>query len=204
MFTHKRLALLLILIALSITLPAQEAKVTLDNLFGKYSAITRYTVDVKYVASSEMLGFSNEQKGKLTVSGNKYILKFGATETWLGDGKAEYIGTKEEDHSELIIYCPNENFEVPLNYGRLFTFYNENVVISSEGGNIKVVPNDNSYKYALLKISNNRLNELTVVDDMDMSYTYTFSKFIAGSVNVAFTINPKNYAATIDERAGCK
>lgn len=204
MFRTKRIALLLILIAFTTTLSAQDAKVTLDNLFDKYKSITRYTVDVKYVASSEKLGFSNEQKGRLTVSEKKYILKFGKTETWLGDGKAEYIGSKEEDHSELIIYCPNENFEVPLNYGRLFTFYKGNVMISSEGNNIKVIPNDDSYKYALLKVANNRLNQLTVVDEMDMSHSYTFSKFIEGSVNVAFAINPKNYAATIDERKGCK
>jgi outer membrane lipoprotein-sorting protein len=204
MRTTKSIAFLLLITAFTFTLSGQEAKTTLDNLFDKYGSITNYSVDVHYKASSEMLGFSNEQKGKLTVFGNKYILKFGETETWLGDGKAEYIGTKEEDHSELIIYCPNENLEIPVTYGKLFTFYKEAGFVSSEGDRIKFVPNDDAFKSANLEISNNTLNLLTIIDAMDMSHTYTFSNFSTDPVPVAFSINPKNYAATIDERKGCK
>jgi len=117
--------------------------------------------------------------------------------------KSKRMGYKE-DHSELIIYCPGENVEMPINYGTLFTFYKNSMNISSEGGRIKVIPNDGTFKYANLEISNNILNLLTVVDAMDMSHTYSFSNFSTTPAKVAYTINPRNYAATIDERKGCK
>ena len=194
----------IVFIALAYGANGQDAKASLKTLYSKYSSIPNYMVSVNYVAESEMMGFKNEQAGQLTVVGEKYILSFGPNETWLNDGKAEYIGTKEEDHSELIIFCPGENFEVPVNYGKLFTFYGGGLDASTEGGMIKVVPKDGSYKYALLTTSGGSLMKVTIVDEMDMSHTYTFSNFSTSTSGVQFTINPKEYAATIDERQGCK
>jgi len=199
----KSIAFILIFSFSVVSLSAQDAKKTLNDLHKKYSSIAKYSVQVTYTAESEELGFRNVQKGLLTVDGKKSILTFGPTETWLNDGKAEYIGTKEEDHSELLIYCIGENFEIPVTYGNIFTFYKNGTEISSEGKMIKVVPKDNSYKYAMIKASGNTITELTVVDDMGMSHTYVFTKFTTNPVNVSFTINPRDYAATIDDRKGC-
>ena len=204
MKTIRPIALLVLLSLFTVSLSAQNAKNSLNKLYDKYNAISKFSVEISYTAESEMIGFKNVQEGRLTVEGEKYILKFGATETWLGDGKAEYIGTKEEDHSELIIFCPGENFEVPVNYRNLFTFYKSGTDITSEGDLIKVVPKDGTYKYALLKISGNTLDQLTVVDEMDMSHIYTFSKFNTNPDLVVYSINPRSYVTTIDERQGCK
>ncbi len=199
----KQLPLLIVLLLSATFAKAQDAKSSLKKLYDKYSDVASYSVSITYVAESEAMGFRNEQQGELTVVGNKYILKFGPNETWLNDGKAEYIGTKEEDHSELIIFCPGENFEVPVNYGSLFSFYGSGVDSSMDGDMIKVVPKDGTYKHALLKVSGNNLQHISVVDDMDMTHTYTFSGYSTSPPAVQFTINPKEYADTIDERQGC-
>ena len=201
----KTFTLLMLLTLCSVQLWAQDPQTVLKSLYEKYSKIPNYRVSVTYTAESEMLGFENVQEGELVVEGNKYILKFGPNETWLNDGKAEYIGTKEEDHSEFIIFCPGQNFEVPINFGRLFTFYHSGVDVSMEGERIKVVPKDGLYKEAFITVSGNSITQITAIDELDMSHTYVFSNFGTNITGVQFTINPKEYAATIDERkGGCK
>ena len=188
----------------SVAAIAQDANATLRSLYEKYSDIPKYKVNIHYKAESEELGFKNEQDGVLTISGERYILKYGPNETWLGDGKAEYIGTKEEDHSELIIFCPGENFEAPVNYGSLLTFYGSGIKASMEGDLIKVVPNDGAYQHALIKASGNTIQEIEVIDETGMSHQYTISGFSTNVAGTQFTINPREYADTIDERQGCK
>ena len=151
MKTSKHIILSLSFLVLTFSVSAQNANASLKALYEKYGSIPNYKVSLSYVAESEAMGFKNEQEGQLTIAGNKYLLTYGPNETWLGDGKAEYIGTKEEDHSEIIIFCPGENFESPLYYGTLLIFYGSGVNASMQGDLIKVVPNDGSYEYALIK-----------------------------------------------------
>ena len=180
------------------------AQEVLSTLTAKYKAIDSYQVNVNYVAESDALGYRDEQNGVLKVVGDKYLMKFGENETWLSDGKAEYIGSKEEDHSELIIFCYGENFEIPVGYGSLFNFYMSGVKVKEEGDNLQVESNDGAFKSALITIKNGTINSVSIIDEVGMSHTYTFSNFSNAVGQVNFSINPKDYADTIDERSGCK
>ncbi len=204
MKTLSRISLIIFLTAVVYSVSGQDAKSSLDRLYSKYSDIPNYSVSVNYVAENEAMGFRNEQSGGLAVVGEKYKLTYGPNETWMSDGKAEYLGTKEEDHSELLIFCPGENFESPINHGKLFVFYGSGVDASMEGDMIKVVPKDGSYKYAKIDASGNTIRKIVVLDEFNMSHIYTFSGFSTNTDDVEFTIDASDYADTIDERQGCK
>ena len=72
---------------------AQDASSKINELYNKYGNIPNYKVNVVYEAINDNMGFKNVQEGVLVVEGAKYILKYGPNETWLNDGKTEYVGT---------------------------------------------------------------------------------------------------------------
>lgn len=184
---------------------AQDAETLKSQLYSKYSQVPNYKVNVTYEANNERMGFNNVQNGSLVVEGNKYILKYGPNETWLNDGKTEYVGTKEEDHSQILMFCPGDNPEAIINYGQLLTFYGSGYNAYMADGILKLVPTKEApFKEVHIKASGNNIESITAVDDFGTSHVYKISGFSTNTSGTQFTINPAEYAEKIDERAGCK
>jgi len=93
-----------------------NAQTSLDALYKKYTALDQYKLDITYTFENAAMGFSNTQKGQLVVQGDRYRLNYGDTELWVSDGKTEYIGTKEEDHSQILYFCAGQNEEAVLDF----------------------------------------------------------------------------------------
>ena len=201
--TSTALCLLIMLAAGSVN--AQDADALRKQLYAKYSEVPNYKVNVTYEANNERMGFKNVQEGVLVVMGDRYILKYGPNETWLNDGKTEYVGTKEEDHSQILMFCPGDNPEATINYGKLLTFYGSGMTATMAGDKIKLVPSgEAAYKEVHIKASGNNIESITAIDDFGTAHTYTISDFSTNTSGTQFTINPAEYAEKIDERQGCK
>lgn len=184
---------------------AQDAEALSKQLYAKYSEIPNYKLNVTYEANNERMGFKNVQEGVLVVMGDRYILKYGPNETWLNDGKTEYVGTKEEDHSQLLMFCPGENEEAIINYGKLLSFYGSGFSASMSGGMLKLVPaSEVAYTEVHIKTSGNTIEVIKAIDDFGTAHIFTISGFTTSTSGTRFTINPAEYAEKIDERRGCK
>lgn len=184
---------------------AQEATDRVRLLFDKYSDIPNYKVNVTYEATNDRMGFSNTQNGVLVVQGNKYILKFGPNETWLNDGKTEYVGTKEDDHSQIMYFCPGENAEAMVDFGQLTTFYGTGHRSKIAGETLSLTPNEETtYVQMYIETNGDDLLSISVLDDFGTIHKYELSNFSTNTAGTKFVIKPSEYEEKIYEREGCK
>ncbi|GHE75291.1 MULTISPECIES: LolA family protein [Roseivirga] len=184
---------------------AQDASSKINELYNKYGNIPNYKVNVVYEAINDNMGFKNVQEGVLVVEGAKYILKYGPNETWLNDGKTEYVGTKEPDHSQILFFCPGQNTEAIVDFGSMMTFFGSGHSGTMEGSVLKLKPSSEAaYKEVHVAFSGNNITSITAVDDFGTSHKYSFSNFSTNTSGTSFSINPAEYYEKIDERRGCK
>tara|TARA_R110001599_G_scaffold102736_4_gene261763 strand:- start:301 stop:924 length:624 start_codon:yes stop_codon:yes gene_type:complete len=196
---------LLSVVSLNHGLSAQNADAVVSKLANKYGSVPNYKLNIVYEANNEDMGFQNVQEGTLVVKGNQYILKYGPNETWLNDGEVEYVGTKEEDHSQILYFCPGQNSEAIVDYGNLLTFYSYGHTASMDGNMIKLVPtSEKSYTELRLTVDGDNLTKISAIDKMGTVYSYSLSGFSTSVGDPKFVINKREYAETIDERKGCK
>lgn len=184
---------------------AQDAASKIKELYDKYSAIPNYKVNVRYEAVNENMGFENTQNGVLVVEGNKYILKYGPNETWMSDGKVEYVGTKEEDHSQIMYFCDGDNSEAIIDFGAIMTFFGQGHAGTISGSSLKLKPQSSmNYKELDIEFSGNEIKSINAIDDFGTAHKYIFSNFSTNTSGTSFTINPAEYAEKINERRGCE
>jgi len=199
-----------VLMIFSLSLTAQnldEAQHTLQLLTEKYQGIEKYKVDVAYTFENSAMGFKNSQSGNMTVQGDSYRLDYGDAEVWVSDGRSESIGTKEEDHSQIIMFCAGENEEAVLEYSKFLSFYTEgHKVLSLENNILRLEPMGEAlYVEAQIKLKDLGIAQIMLVDDMKSTYTFDISNFTTNTAGTEFTIDASNYAEKIDERgASCK
>jgi hypothetical protein len=150
------------------------------------------------------MGFTNTQEGTLVVEGDKYMLSFGPNETWLCDGKAEIVGTKEEDHSQIMYFCPGKNSEAIVEFGSLLSFYGTGHTATMEDGMLKLTPYGNKpYTALYLDVEGDNIKMIKAVDELGTSHMYMISGFTTSIPKTAYVINRNEYAEKIDERKGC-
>ncbi len=201
----KRLLFIVVLGAMAMSLKAQDASEKIQSLFDKYGNIPNYKVNVTYVSTNDKMGFTNTQEGTLVVEGDKYILSFGPNETWLDDGKTEYVGTKEEDHSQIMYFCPGENVEAIVDFGALMTFYGSNHSGTLDGNTIKLKPgSEMPYTELHIETAGNDITLIKAIDDFGTVHEYKLSGFSTNTSGTKFVINPREYEESIDERKNCK
>lgn len=184
---------------------AQDAASKIQELYSKYGNIPSYKVNVVYEAVNDNMGFKNVQEGVLVVDGDKYILKYGPNETWLDDGKTEYVGTKEPDHSQIMYFCSGENTEAIVDFGAVMTFFGKGHSGSVQGSVLKLKPSAEMPYVALeVEFSGSDIKSISAIDDFGTAHKYSFSNFSTNTSGTSFTINPAEYYEKIDERGGCK
>lgn len=195
-------ALLLVTVQTSM---AQDADGLRKKLYEKYSEIPNYRVSVTYEANNDKMGFNNVQKGTLTVVGEKYLMNYGPGEKWVDDGTTEYVGTRETDHSQILMFCPGENSEAIVAYGSMLTFFGSGYTASMQGDVLKLVPSEKMpFAEVHIKTSGNSITSITALDDFGTQHIYSISGFSTNTAGAEFTINKSWYAEKIDERADCK
>lgn len=197
--------MLLVLMLIATAMQGQDASNRVKQLFDKYSAIPNYKVNITYQTNNDRMGFTNTQKGVLVVEGEKYILKFGPNETWLNDGKTEYVGTKEEDHSQIMYFCPGENAEAIVDFNHLMTFYGTGHRSRIDGRTLTLTPeSETAYVQMYIETNGEDLLSITVLDDFGTTHKYSLSGFSTETAGTKFVIDPSEYEEKIYEREGCK
>jgi len=205
MKTMKKLCFSIAFVLFAISAQAQDASNRVKLLADKYRAIPNYKVNITYQSSNDRMGFSNTQKGVLTVEGEKYILKFGPNETWLNDGKTEYVGTKEDDHSQIMYFCPGQNSEAIVDFGHLMTFYGEGHRSRIEGRTLTLTPmEETTYVQMYIETNGEDVLSLAVLDDFGTMHKYILSGFSTDTAGTKFVIDPSEYEEKIYERDGCQ
>ncbi|MFT7420287.1 MAG: hypothetical protein ACI9QN_001212 [Arcticibacterium sp.] len=199
-----RIFLTAILLTLSASVFAQNADALVKQLVNKYGAIPNYKVNVTYVADNADMGFTNTQEGVLVVEGNRYKMSFGPNETWLCDGTAEIVGTKEEDHSQIMYFCPGKNSEEIVSFGNMLAFYGTGHTASMEEGMLKLTPYGNKPYIALyIQLDGENIKMIKALDELGTAHMYTISGLSTSVPSTQYTINKNEYAEKIDERKGC-
>ena len=205
MKTMRMILMLAVFGLFAMSAQAQDASNRVKLLFDKYNAIPNYKVSITYESTNDRMGFSNTQQGILVVEGGKYLLKFGPNETWLNDGKTEYVGTKEEDHSQILYFCPGENSEAIVNFGKLMTFYGTGHRSRIEGKTLTLTPmEETTYLQLYIETNGEDLLSITVLDDFGTTNKYSLSGFSTDTAGTKFVIDPSEYREKIYERDGCK
>ena len=203
----KRVFLLSILCALNFTIGAnaQNATSMVDQLVYKYGDIPNYKVNITYEANNAGMGFNNIQEGLLVIKGNQYILKYGLNETWLNNGEYVSVGTKEENHSQIMYFCLGQNTESIVDYGSILSFYGSGHTATMDGNMIRLIPNRKQpYLELRLKVEDGNLKMMKAFDQLGTEHIYTFSGFSTSIPDTKFTINRWEYSELIDERYKCK
>lgn len=196
--------IMLLLMFSAVGVVAQTADEKIKSLAEKYKKIDQFSANVSYSTVNERMGFSNTQMGKIAVDGKRYVLTFGTTEKWVSDGKTEYIGTKEDDHSQILYFCPGQNEEAIVNFTALLTFYASNHAAELDGEHIKLKPTgEAAYVAAMLELSGDEIKAVAFEDDFGTVYKYELSDFSTDVSGASFTIDESEYKEKIDERAGC-
>ncbi|MFY0593824.1 LolA family protein [Roseivirga sp.] len=196
---------ILAILLITVTAQAQDASARLMSILEKYGQVPAYKLNVTYESVNERMGFSNTQNGVLVVEGDKYIMTFGPNETWLNDGTTEYIGTKEEDHSQILYFCAGQNTESIVDFGAITTFFTKDHKGVIEGLNIRLRPNNEMpYVEVFVETKDGNLTAITATDDFGTAHKFILSNFSTNTAGTKFIINPKEYEEKIDERKGCK
>ena len=184
---------------------AQNADAVVKQLVNKYGSIPNYKLNVTYVADNSDMGFTNTQEGVLVVEGKRYKLSFGPNETWLSDGTAEIVGTKEEDHSQIMYFCPGKNSEEIVPFGNLLSFFGTGHTAAMEDGMIKLTPYGNKpYTALFIEMDGEAIKMIKAIDELGTAHMYSISGFSTSIPSTQYTINRNEYAEKIDERNGCK
>ena len=99
---------------------AQSAKELLDQVSGKVQSYKNIVIDFKYEISNKAENLSQETRGDVTLSGNKYVLNLLGT-TQIFDGNKLHVILPEDEEINISGADP----ESSLTPSKMLTFYKE-------------------------------------------------------------------------------
>ena len=147
--------LILILVVAVFTLPIQaqdsaKAEKLLNEVSQKVKAYDNMVIDFKYALDNTAENMSQETKGDLSLSGEKYVLNlFGVTQMF--DGKKTYIIKPEDEEIDITSY--REEDSNSISPSKIFSFYEEGYnyemdITQNVGGReiqyVKLTPKDSN------------------------------------------------------------
>ncbi|AMO19701.1 LolA family protein [Flavobacterium columnare] len=116
--------IVLLLVLTSFTFQAQndaKAKALLDKVAAKVKSFKTIQVDFKYNLQNAKEGINQDNKGNVTLSGNKYLLNFlGVTK--ICDGTKVYTISKEDEEVSISKVGNEEEADTPA---KMLTFFNK-------------------------------------------------------------------------------
>ena len=119
----KKVVSLILFLALSISLQAQDkkAKDLLDKVTSKIKTYDNIVIDFKYSLNNSKENINKESKGNVILDGDKYYLNFmGITKIY--DGKKSYTIVPEDE--EITISSIDEKDENAITPSKMLTFFN--------------------------------------------------------------------------------
>lgn len=106
---------------------AQKAKKLLDDVTAKVKSYDNIVIEFRYTVKNIQQNVSQDSKGNVTISGEKYISNFlGTTEMF--DGKKKYTIIPEDE--EITIESYDSKKENAISPSKILTFYNKGYTYS--------------------------------------------------------------------------
>lgn len=181
------LFLSLVLLAVTLSVHAQDANALLNEVSGKVRAYDNIEIEFKYNLNNSKENVNQEARGNVTLSGDKYLLNMMGTTT-LFDGAKTYTIVPEDE--EVTIAKADPQDEGTITPSRMLTFYENgyrssmDITQNARGRKIqfvKLVPIDSNaeIKDILLGIDQQtkHIYKLIQTDDNGTQYTLTVNSF---------------------------
>ena len=164
-----------------------KAKVILDKVAAKYNSLKAYKATFTYNIFSPIAEVDETQKGKITVSGSKFLLDLGAQQI-INDGKTVWTYLKDEEEVNVMDYEPEEGEITPSN---IYTMYqkgykytlSESMVengVTYDVVDLNPIDKDNEFFKVRLIInkSNSTIKRWKIFEKNGNRYLYNINTFI--------------------------
>ncbi len=178
--------ILFLVVALFITnIYAQDAKQLLDEVSTKVKGYENIVIGFKYALNNPAENVSQETRGDVTLSGNKYLLNIMGTKQ-LYDGKKLHIIVPEDE--EINISSQDEENEGNVTPAKMLTFYEEGYTYT-----LDIVQNVQGRKIQFIKLipidSNSELKEILLGIDKQTKHIYKMILSQNNGTNITITVN---------------
>ena len=164
-----------------------NAKQLLQEVSQKVKSYDNIQIEFKYNLNNAKERVSQETRGKVSLSGDKYLLEMLGIER-IFDGKKIYTIIPEDEEVTISNYNPDMDSEITPS--RMLTFYEEgyeakmDIIQNVKGRKIQYValkpinPNDDIKEILLgIDVQTKNIYKLIQVDNNDTKYTVTVQSF---------------------------
>lgn len=185
----KLIAVIIINFSILFNINAQydpKAKAILDNVSNKYQSLKGYKATFSYNIFSPVAEVDETQKGKITVSGAKFLLDLGKQQI-INDGKTVWTYIVEEEEVNVMDYEPEEGEITPSNIYNMYKegykyIYKESVEkngVKYDVIDLSPVDTDNEFFKIRLTIhsSNFTIKKWKIFEKNGNRYTYSITTF---------------------------
>lgn len=170
-----------------------KAKKILDKVSAKYKSYKSMAASFKLKIESTAKKISEEQSGKVTLSGNKYKIEMKSQDI-ICDGKNIWTYLKESKEVQVNTYEPNSKTITPSEIftlyekGFLYTYSNEETDKSGVTFDvIEFTPLDKNKPFFKIKLhidrAKNQIKKAQIFEKNGNRYIYTMSTFETNTIN---------------------
>lgn len=177
---------LVILAFLSVTtLQAQEAKKLLNDVSAKAKSYDNIKIDFKYNLNNTKENVSQDTRGDVTISGEKYVLNMLGT-TSMFDGKKIYTIVPEDEEVTISNYNPKNDKQITPS--KMLTFYENGYRYKMD-----VTQNVKGRKIQFVKLipidSNAEIKDILLGIDVQTKHIYKLIQTDANGTKYTLTVN---------------
>lgn len=168
-----------------ITAQAQDARQLLDEVSAKVKSYNNIVIGFKYGLNNPAENVSQETRGDVTLSGDKYVLNLTGTKQ-IYDGSKLYMIIPEDE--EINISSQNEDDEASVTPAKMLTFYEEGYTYKMD-----ITQDVKGRKIQFVKLtpidSKSEFKEILLGIDKQTKHIYKMILMQNNGSNIAITIN---------------
>ncbi|MDT0555041.1 LolA family protein [Patiriisocius hiemis] len=181
----KKIVLICIAILASSTIQAQNAKSLLNEVSTKVKSYDNISIDFKYTLNNAKENVSQETRGDVTLSGEKYVLNMLGTTT-LFDATNMYTIVPEDEEVTISKYNPNDDKSITPS--KMLTFYEKGYTYKMD-----IVQNVRGRKIQFVKLtpidSNAEIKDILLGIDVQTKHIYKLIQTDAKGTKYTLTVN---------------
>ncbi|WP_425549113.1 LolA family protein [Aquimarina addita] len=167
------------------TIQAQEAKQLLDEVSAKVKSYDNIVIGFKYALNNPAENVSQETRGDVTLSGDRYVLNLTGTKQ-IYDGNKLYMIIPEDE--EINISSQNPEDEASVTPAKMLTFYEEGYTYKMD-----ITQDAQGRKIQFVKLtpidSKSEFKEILLGIDKQTKHIYKMILMQNNGSNITITIN---------------
>ncbi|WP_240607680.1 LolA family protein [Marixanthomonas spongiae] len=167
------------------TVQAQEAKKLLNEVSAKAKSYDNITIDFKYNLNNTKENVSQDTRGDVTISGEKYVLNMLGT-TSMFDGNKIYTIVPEDEEVTISSYNPRNDKQITPS--KMLTFYENGYRYKMD-----ITQNVKGRKIQFVKLipidSNAEIKDILLGIDVQTKHIYKLIQTDANGTKYTLTVN---------------